>query len=422
MNKAVLSEIKKQSKEFSVDENKLKVFLNELFTFNSDSILRDMGNQEETLDEKDALPDEFWEEIINNINESYSELEKGWEEDFLTIKFQILCNKFFTKKDLVKIDNIENRLRIDIKKYFSSLQNSTSKENFKERFFNLPTDILVDFVRYILNSSKELNKKLSIAKEEAQERIKELKKLRWKTIKKIQFISNKNISVLDLKSIKELFDNGVFYEDNLLNRGVNEFLYKLLNHPIASDNVAEFFNLTFVNDFTSNIEKSNSYLNHIESIREEETTEFFSLDGMQIGRRFDNEIETVEKKDFSDVVIDKDSIFKEPKGRLNATSFNWGDTNGAPDTATDDSGEGGGSGFGGGGGGGGFSGGGGGGTFSGPTGGDETVSLDEPVSDGETPMPTGKDGLPVDFGSEESNEVSDDTDNNDEKNPAAQGQ
>lgn len=425
-NQILQEEIDAQCKKFDLNPKELKGFMNELFTFNSSKLLRSLGNQDEILDDKDSLPEEFWEEIINNINDSYSEGADEWEKELKEIKFQILCYKYFTKQDLEDLDSIEKKLKVQIKKYFSSLQNYTSLENFRERFFNLPSDLLFNFVRYILNKSTVLNKKISISKIELKDRVDELKEQRSKVIDKISFISNRNVSVLDLKNVKRLIDNGVFYEDNLLNRGVNEYMYKLAQHKEASHNIVETFNSTFLNDLKLAIETSQSYLNHISSIKNEETAEYFTVSGIQVGRKFDNEIDAVKNKDVEDAVIDKDSIFKEPKGRIKSSDFAWdsnavGGTGESGDDAEGDMGAG--SDLGGGGGG--FSGGGGGSMDIAP--GSEEVDVDMGGEEGEEGMPTGDDGLPTDFGTPDSNTPSDegesDTDDKDkESNSALSGQ
>ena len=393
-------EIKLQSEKFNLEPKELKTFLNELFTFNTSKLLKNMGNQEEILDEKDSLPTEFWEGIIDNINNSYSEYPEDWEKELLQIKFQIICNKYFTKKNLTELSEIEDTIRVEIKKFFSSLSNFSDNEDFKNRFFNLPSALLVNFSRYLLNNSTELNKKLKISKEEVQERIKLLKKERDKIIKKLSFISNGNVTVLEIKRIKMLADNGVFYEDNFLNRAINEYLFKLINHDEASEKIIDSFNSTFINDLKKNVEESASYLSHITSVKNEETSEFFLPSGLQIGRKFDNEIELLKNKDFEDSIIDKDSIFKEPNGRINSTDFAWGGTNDGAVAGEDSEGTTAG-GAGSGSGGGGFSGGGSIDSYSGPSGGSETVDVDG----GEPGMPAGEDGFPTDFGTEDSNET-----------------
>lgn len=409
-------EIEAQSKLFDLSPKQLKGFVNELFTFNSSKLLKSLGDQDEILDEKDSLPEEFWEEIINNINDSYAEDPNEWEKELKEIKSQILCYKYFTKQELENLDEVEKKLKVQIKKYFSSLQNYTSMENFRDRFFNLPSQLLFNFVRYLLNKSIILNKKISISKIDLKDRVVELKKQRDKVIDKISFISNKNITVLDLKNVKRLVDNGVFYEDNLLNRGVNEYLYKLIKHSKAASNIVETFNSTFIEDLKSAVESSNSYLSHISSIKNEETSEYFSPDGIQLGRKFDNEIDAVKNKDVNDAVIDKDSIFKEPKGRIK-DDFAW-DSNsvgGKGESGEDAEGDmGAGSDLGGG-----FSGGGGGMGSMDIAPGSEEVDVDMPADGAEGEMPTGEDGLPTDFGTPDSNTPSDegesDTENKDEK-------
>lgn len=396
IKRIIYEEIKSQSENFNLKETDVSKVLKELFTFSTSKLLKDLGNQDEILDEKDSLPNELWLLIIDNINNSYAEFPDEWEKELLERKKQIFSYKYFSKQELEDLDKVESKIKVEIKKYFSSLQNFISLEDFKDRFFNLPNNLLINFTRYLLNKSNLLNKKLKVNKEDIKERIKSLKEDRMKFIKKISFISNGNISSVDLTELKKLVDNGLFFEDNLLNRGVNEYIYKLINHKVASEKIVDSFNSTFLNDLRDQVEKSKSYLSHIKSIKNQESAEFFEVTGVQLGRRFDNEIEIVNKKEYDDSIIEDDSIFKEPHGRINVTGINWDDdmSTSADGESSDMSSGSSGGGFSGGSGGGGSS-------FSGPTGGDEVVDIE---ADGE-PLPTGEDGFPKDFGTEETSEI-----------------
>lgn len=404
INDIIKEEIDRQSSKHQIKPHELKDVLNELFSFNQSKLLKGLGDQNEILDDKDVLPQEFWDELMEVINESYHEDESTWDKELTKRKMQILAYKYFTKQDLEPLDKIEKDLRLEVKKYYSALQNYVSLENFMDRFFNLPSQLLFKFVRYLLNNSKALNQKLKISKSQFKEEIEKLKLERKKIIDKVSFISNKNVTSLNLETIKDLFDAGVFYEDNFLNRGVNEYLYKMLQHKVSSKNIAETYNETLLNDLLSSIEKSKSYLSHIEAIKNEEDTEYFSPYGVQVGRRFDNEIEAIDNDDTEDDgIIDKDSIFKEPNARIKTVSYSW-DEGGAEGEG--DGGDGDLSGSGGGGGGGSF----GGGSYGGPSGGDETIDVDMGNEGGGDAgsgddMPTDEDGFPEDFGTPESNDT-----------------
>lgn len=414
--KYIDDEIRHQSKKLGLNEVQLKKFIKEFFAIDYSQILKPFNSDDEFVyDDEAALPSELWEGLIEDLNVSYSENKKEWDEKFYEIKLQIICNKIFTKKDLIELQKVEEDLKINIKRYYSSFQNAVSPKNFMERFFNLPNDLLVNFVRFILNESVKLNSLIKISSEDVKKRVEELKKERFKIAKKIQFISNKNITVFEIKKVKDLYNNGIFHEDNFINRGVNEYLYKLLHHPIASEEISTRFNETFISDFINNIETSNAYLSHIQSVNEGETNEFFTPNGLQIGRKFDIEIEAVERKEFDNYVIDKDSIFKEPNDKIK-TNFMWaeepsakGDSSSGGKTPIPVRGGDGGFSMGGSGG---FSMGGGGGSFDFDAG-SETVDVDEDGFEG-TPMPTGDDGLPTDFGTIETN-ASEDSNEDDDK-------
>ena len=405
--KKILNEVDRQ--------NEFKQVLKELYSLTPEKLLASMNDTEEVTEDKDELPNESWEEIIELINQSYSEYQKEWEEELYKVKFKILCNKYFTKQEFISLDELERKLKFEIKKFYSSLNSYLNLEDFKNRFFNLPIDMLFSFTRYILNSSNALNKRLVITKEEFKRKVEELKKERIEIANKISFISNKNGVNFNLSKLKELIEYGVFYEDNFLNRGVLEYVYKLSSHAELSEKIKEQFNNTFLFDLQKEVEESVSYRNHISAITKEEYGEYFTDKGVQIGRRFDNELEIVKsKKENPNLVVDKNSIYKEPYQRIKQVNYAWetestaqsGGTEGSGESESLDSG-------------GDFSGGSSGGGFSdiggsavGAEPGSEVVDVDLEGS-GESEMPKTEDGLPVDFGTPESNGI----ENNTEEEP-----
>lgn len=396
--------------------------LNELFTFSTDTFLKNIGSQEAILDEKDALPQENWDWLMETLNESFQENKKEWLKQLKEQKIKILCYKYFTKQDFIKLDEIERSLKLTIKKYFTALQNFSDLDDFREKFFNLPFELLSNFCRFILNKSHKLNSALKIDKHELKEKIHQLKDDRKNVIDTISLVSKKYKSTLDLKLIKELYDNGLFFEDNFLNRGVNEYISKLLNHKEARQKIRDTYNTVFTNDLQEEAENNPAYTKHIESIKKDEGKEFFTFKGFQVGSRFDNEIEIVNNKEGekNGLVIDKDSRFKEPSSKIEDTTLPWEKSTSGNNGDDMDTEGGAGSGGASGGSGGGLSGGGG-INYEPPelgpaetSDGGEIELGDEGSGDegDEGDMPTDENGLPVDFGTPESNPegVADQTD------------
>jgi uncharacterized membrane protein YgcG len=354
---------------------------------------------------------------METLNQSFQENKKEWVEQFKAQKLKILGYKYFTKQNFIKLDEVERNLKTNIKKYFTALQNFSDMDDFREKFFNLPFELLANFCRFILNKSRELNSKLKIDKKELLERIKQLKDDRNNVIQKISQVSHKYQSTLDLKQVKELYDNGVFFEDNFLNRGVNEYMVKLLNHKEAAQKIRDTYNTAFANDLKSQAENNPSYIAHIESIKKEEGKEYFTFKGMQVGTRFDNEIEVANSKEGEKdgYVIDQKSRFKEPSSKIKDTTLPWEKQD---ETLPDEEGgaaAGGASGGGASGGSGGSGGGltnGGGINYEPPELGGAEDADGNPIdiygdenAEGEEggEMPTDENGLPVDFGTPESN-------------------
>jgi uncharacterized membrane protein YgcG len=381
------------------------------------------------------LDTELWDWFFDVLNQSIQENQKDWKELLKKQKMKILCYKYFTKKELIKPEKLEALLKKDLKKYFSSLQNYANLEGFRDKVENLPSDLLTNLIRYIFYKSKGLQEKIKISKEEFKERVAYLTTERMKAVENLSMISKKYQSVFDLQKLKELYNNGVFFEDNLINRGVNEYITKLFGYSKISAKIKEVVPGAFVKDLKYQAENCPAYINHIQEIKQDQTQQFFTEKGFQIGKRFENEINIAKQKNLgkdSEYIIDKDSVFKEPTGKL--TSVSWEDSEAVTGGETDEDGE---SSSGGSGGGGGSSfGGGGGGSLSGGnfpgdidpdiegvTGdgplGEEGDDGTGPAADGEIPLPKDDQGFPVDFGTEESNpeaaETADDSDSNQNK-------
>ena len=404
-------EVDKQIESLNIKQpQELKKILQELFTFSTDNFLKNIGSQETILDEKEALPEENWDFLLKTINESYSESKEDWSKELKKQKLKILCFKYFTKQKLLPLEEIEKGLKLNIKKYFTSLQNFADLDDFREKFFNLPNLILSDFVRYLLFKSKKLDSTLVIKKGDLKKEVQKLKKERDGIFPKVALVSKGYQSVLDLKKIKELFDNGLFFEDNILNRAISEYVYKLISSKSSIENIKNTFNAVFIQDLQAQTESSPAYIQHIDSIKKEKTQPYFTDKGFQIGSRFDNEIELVKNKKYgNDYVVDEDSRFKEPTEKIESSTYPWESEEGEALTDEDGNEEGGGATGGGpsGAGGGGMAPGGGGITFEPPEvdpdaleGGEEGENPEGGESD---EMPTGDDGLPVDFGTPETN-------------------
>jgi uncharacterized protein (DUF2384 family) len=416
LDRILQEELNREVKNLDLkNPEKVKSVIKELFTFSTDSFLKNIGSQEAILDEKEEISQENWEWLMQTINESYKDSPDTWNEELKEQKLKILCYKYFTKQDLMKLDSLEKELKLSVKKYFTSLQNFSDLGNFHEKFFNLPFDTLNHFVRLLLNQTQQINKATQISKKELKEKVAQLKEDREKMAKKISMVSKKYQDTIDIGKLKELYENGVFFEDNLVNRGVNEYVVKMLQHKGAAEKIKDKHNSAMFLDLKFHAENAVSYINHVESIRKEETEEYFTPNGFQLGTRFDNDLEvSLNKNKQENYVIDKDSRFKEPSERIDTVAGPGEADYGAEALPGEEgaAGAAGGDGSplpqGGGGvglpGGGGLMAGGGGDipeldADGNPIEGDDAIA----TADDGTEMPTDENGLPVDFGTPETN-------------------
>lgn len=389
--------------------------LKELFMLNTDNFVRNIGTQD--FENSTELDVELWDWFQETLKESMNEDSKAWIELLRSQKLKILCYKYFTKKDLLKPEKLEKVLKKDLQKYFSSLQNYSDLDSFRLKVENLPSDILTNLIRYLLYTNKELQDKIKIPKEEFKEKVIELKTERMKMAEKLSMVSKKYQTVLDLKKVKELFNYGVFFEDSIINRAVNEYVVKLVNYDVTLKNLKEIYPSALLNDLKYQAENAVAYTKHIEEVQNETSQLFFTDKGYQIGSRFENAILQVKDKDTENAVINKDSVFQEPIRKLMNTPWSDGGAGAAPGDETDAEG---GSTSSGGGGGASFGGGGGGGATDfgtevpdGIDDGSGAVAAAGDVAQGvegeggdegtETELPKDDQGFPVDFGSQETN-------------------
>jgi len=417
----LFEEIDRIVEDINPSKLKNKKFLQEIFSFNYNNFLKDLGSQE--IDTDVELGTELWDWFINTVSESIKENPDEWKKMLHEQKMKIISRKYFTRDLGIEQDKLESYLKKNIRKYFTSLQNYSDLEGFRNKVSNLPSDLLTCFVRFLFLLSKDLKEEIKITPEELKKEIQELLKLRFEMIEKLDFVSKKYVSNIDLRKIKKLYDYGLFFEDTILNRAVNEYFQKMLVHADAVNRLKDTYTNTFVADLKAQIESSPSFINYVSRIKNNEDISFFTDKGKQVGNRFSSQIQMIKEKQFDESLIDKSSRIMEPVDINNIIPSPLEmdvDEEGNSDEEKNDSLDSGSSSSSSSGGG--FSGGGssfGGGDDLGGDSesleGDDTLEGDNDLSntEGETPLPNDEQGFPVDFGSQESNpEAMDNAENN----------
>ena len=397
----IKEEINKYVESFNLKDSKaVTKVLKELFTLKTDNLINNIGSVES--DSKSALGSDMWDWFIETITNSIDSDKEEWLKALRDTKVTILVYKYFSKNNQIDIDNVESFVRTNIKPYFTALQNCVDSDDFKSKFFNLPTEILHPVVRYLFKISPDFKKSIVVTNNKLGGRIKELIKERMKFVKNIDEISQGYRTTLDIHKAKELFDNGLFFEDNMLNRGINEYFVKLLNHEVAAKKLKDVFPSAQLRAMKKQIESCAAYVAHVSSLKLEQTQPYFTTDGQQVGKRFSNDLEVVTDQQFDGYVVDKDSRLKEPSAAVNPVSNDWQASAPGAGGAEGPGASGGPGGMGGG------SFGGGGGDFDVPSGGEDFAA---PGEEGKIPgepdgedMPTDDSGFPVNFGSKETND------------------
>ena len=395
--------------------------LNELFYLSTDKLMSNIGSVE-AQDSKSEIAIESWDTFIDNLSNSIQENGDKWKIGIKNIKLKIITYKYFTKKELIKLDSVESFLRVEIKPYFTALQNFVDLEDFTNKFFQLPSNIIYSLIRYLFLLSPELKKKIVVTKEEVVDNINKLIELRLKVADKIGKISNGYSDLFDIMEVKELYDNGLFFEDNFLNRAINEFVYKLTSHKEAKNKMMEIFSGSLVNDINRQSKESPAYIKHITSIKQETSSEYFTKNGEQIGKKFDNELDIVTNKEYEGYIVDNKSRLKEPNEKITSGKMPWENKDSSSDSTDNTSdgsssgGSGGSSGFGGGFGGGNIGNADFGGDFA-PEGTEGEIDgesgTEEGGEEGEEMPKDEETGLPEDFGTVEDN--TENTDNTEEE-------
>ncbi len=404
MKKYINEEVNKYVNKLNVESpEKVLNVINELFNMSIDRFMSNIGSVE--ADGKNYVASENWDIFIDNLTQSIAEQKDIWNIGIRNIKLKILTYKYFTRKEMVKKEALEGYLRTEIKTYFTALQNFVDTQDFVMKFFQLPSNILYALVRYLFFMSPELNKSIKVTNDNLRDNINRVIGKRMEVAEKIAKISNGYADLFDVQEIKDLYDNGVLFEDNFVNRAINEFVCKLTQHKKAKNSMIEMYSGSMVTDINRMAEETAAYVAHVAAVRSEEGYEYFSANGEQIGTRFDNELQLIKDGKYDGYVVDKHSRLKEPNERINTGVMPW-ETNMGGEEGLDGSAGGPGASSGGGGAAGGtsFSGNFGnadfGGDFAPP--GEEGIVPGSEEPDG-TPMPDDEDGMPMDFGTEEDN-------------------
>ena len=416
-SKIINEEINKYVDKFDLKPKQIVSVLNELFTLSTSKLMDNIGSVES--DNNKEVATENWDTFIDSITNSIEEFPEEWFANLSNIKKKILTYKYFTRKDLIQQNRLDGWLRIEIKTYFTALQNYVDNKDFMGKFFNLPTELLYNIVRYLFMLNDNLKSSIKITNEDLKENIPKLLQLRLKVADKISKASKGYIDLLDLKEIKELYDNGLLFEDTYINRGINEFVVKMLNHKEAVMSIMELFSGSTINDIKKTAESCSSYITHISCIRNETGEEFFAATGEQIGKRFDDQIELIKTQQFDGFVVDKKSRLKEPNARINTAEKPWENKNSETSKSNTENGiggsgdSGGGSGTGGSFGGGGFGNADFGGEFAEPGAEGEVPGAEDEGAIGQeedgTPMPNNEEGVPEEFGTVEDNTSTEET-------------
>ena len=145
--------------EFSEPENNKKV-LNEIFAFDYNTFMKDMGSQE--IDKDTEIGTEMWDWLIQTINESVKQDPEAWLKIFKSQKLKTLCYKYFTKNEPIGKEKLETYLKKNIRTYFTALQNYSDLEGFRNKIENLPSVLLSNLIRFLLLFSEELKKEVKI--------------------------------------------------------------------------------------------------------------------------------------------------------------------------------------------------------------------------------------------------------------------
>src|SRR6185369_12356074 len=187
LKKLIFEAIDEFVEETNIRTKDGRKILKELFTFDTVNFMRDLGTQE--IDAGTEIDTELWDWFLQTINESIQHNPEIWIKLFKQQKLKILCWKYFTKDDLLNLKELKSYLRKEIRKYFTALQNYTDLEGFRNKFSNLPSELLSNLIRYLLNASNQFKEEIKISKKGFKVRVKELEKERDKMIEKLDLIS-----------------------------------------------------------------------------------------------------------------------------------------------------------------------------------------------------------------------------------------
>lgn len=290
-----------------------------MFTSNTDYLL---GSNLKT-GTNNQISQESLDWFIGMLTKSINSYQTEWFEFFRKYKKMILCYKYFSKRNLVSTEELKSVLKFELKKFYTPLQMATDELDFFEKICMLPSRINFIIIRLCFDISKELDNIVILNRKEIREEVKRLRKIRLELAENVNNVSLYYQDVFNVQSFIEVFDNGLLFEDNFINQGINDFFIKLIQDETARKNLQDYkLNSLVINEIEKEITGYVSYTNYKKGISDGKP-EFFDIKGQQVGKRFENVIELVKgNEDLTDYVIDFDSRFKEPNSKINYTPAN----------------------------------------------------------------------------------------------------
>ena len=256
-----------------------KQLVNALMYLQEDMKLLDLINksQGDAYDTNDQITRENWA-FFSTALEQAVESDK-FQEGALLVNCKLYCVKKFTQLEFHLPENIEDILKIEIKKYFNQLF-ETSVEEFIEALFKLPFEFLSLVIRYVSREYDDQEDNTPSV-ETAEEFYKYVVDLKEKFIKNVDAVSKGETNILNISDAHLLLDTKAFYVYSALNVGVLEYLLRLFNNKEAASALYDQFGKDSVVCMKEQALFHPSYIVYLKKIKKQEVAPFFTSDGLQ---------------------------------------------------------------------------------------------------------------------------------------------
>ncbi len=225
------------------------------------------------------LPEEMWLSFSKS-------LQKCCTNDFFIkeskkAKAKVLVKNYFNSfKEKEENKNIENILKVEMKKYYRKF-NSEDVFDISYTIFHQPFSFQILIIEYCENLNNAYKESIKVSENEFNDFLKKVKKEKAKLILNINDVSLGKTDILSLTILKSLFDVDAFSGKSNLDLAVLEYINRLLYNEDSCYRIKEQYGFEITDYLKEKVSKYPNYLSYLKDLKKGLKKPFFYSDGTQ---------------------------------------------------------------------------------------------------------------------------------------------